>query len=259
MSFRKLSWELKVTGNTHYTSIVFRLPEHIWIMRTYTVVCGFVNLMIPRFAASVLMHIPPGRDPSTETASGRGGAAGEPSGTPPAGSTATRPPSSNPNASTTPNAVDHKLTQKEREMANRRFVIWCSVNLRPPFMRNDVGFKLFAGILSPAFVESTMRKETLDSNLTSLHKEVVGDAMEGIRAQRQSCLDLGYRGPFLGGQLDLMTVANDVYMILSVSYAPPNSTEITRVALATRVRENSDLPGDHAGLDIREWVKKVSC
>ena len=43
-----------------------------------------------------------------------------------------------------------------RELADLRFVIWCCINLGPQHMRHDEGFKLFVGILSPEYVDTTM-------------------------------------------------------------------------------------------------------
>ena len=53
-----------------------------------------------------------------------------------------------------------KMDKKRREMADLRYVIWCCINLRPQQMQQDDGFKLFVGILSPEYVESTMSAST---------------------------------------------------------------------------------------------------
>lgn len=137
-------------------------------------------------------------------------------------------------------------------MTDRRFVLWCAVNLRPANIRHGVGFEILAGILSPAYVAQAMSNITFDLILTSVYTELVGYVMEEIRLHRQSSLDLGYGGPFIGAQLDLTTVANVEYITFSVSYVPLNTAEITRVGLATRA-----FSGTHTAEDIARWVEEV--
>jgi hypothetical protein len=144
------------------------------------------------------------------------------------------------------------MDAKTRAIANRRFAIWCAVNLRPESMRNDVGFKLFTGILHPSYPSSTISAATFESSLTSVYTELVGNVKEAIRDHRQSCLDLGYEGPFLGAQMDLTTVANEECITLSVSFVPPNSAEITRLGIATKA-----FPGSHTADDIARWLRQV--
>ena len=57
-------------------------------------------------------------------------------------------------------------------MADFRYVIWCCINLRPQQMRYDDGFKLFVGILSPEYVDSTMSTTTFDKTLDTLYDRV---------------------------------------------------------------------------------------
>ena len=65
-----------------------------------------------------------------------------------------------------------KMLKKRREMADLRYVIWCCINLRPQQMRYDDGFKLFVGILSPEYVDSTMPTNTFDKTLDTLYDRV---------------------------------------------------------------------------------------
>lgn len=141
-----------------------------------------------------------------------------------------------------------------KDRADRRLVLWCAVNLRPAAIRHDVGFQLLAETFCPSYVETTMSNKTFDTKLDSIYMEVVGYMMDDIRLYRQSCLDLGYDRAFLGGQLDLTTVANEEYITFCLSYVPPKSAEITRVGIATRA-----FPGSHTATDIASWIEEVSC
>ena len=68
------------------------------------------------------------------------------------------------------NYMVRKMHKKRREMADLRYAIWCCINLRPQQMRQDDGFKLFVGILSPEYVDSTMSASTFDKTLDTLRK-----------------------------------------------------------------------------------------
>ena len=65
-----------------------------------------------------------------------------------------------------------KMHKKRREMADLRYAIWCCINLRPQQMRYDDGFKLFVGIPSPEYVDSTMSTTTFDKTLDTLYDRV---------------------------------------------------------------------------------------
>lgn len=151
------------------------------------------------------------------------------------------------------NFVEPKMIDSRRQLADDRFVLWCCVNLRPQQMRFDEGFKLFAGILCPDYVSTTMSKETFDKKLDALYDKVKANVLDELRSVRGDCLAMGYSGPFLGAQLDLTTVANEEYITFSVSFVKKGSTDITRVALTTRA-----FPGSHTATDIKTWVEAVS-
>lgn len=67
-------------------------------------------------------------------------------------------------------------------MADRQFAIWCAVHLRLSAMRHEVGFKLFTGALSPYYVEPWMSERLFGVTLASIYYEIVGNAMEDMRA-----------------------------------------------------------------------------
>ena len=65
---------------------------------------------------------------------------------------------------------------------------------------------------------------------------------------------MGYSGAFLGAQQDPTTAAGEEYITFSVSYVEKGSSDVTRVALATRA-----FPGTHAADDIKPWIENVRC
>ena len=121
-------------------------------------------------------------------------------------------------------------------------------------MRYDEGYKLHVGALSSEYVETGMSDTTFNSILSDVYTEVCDAVKENIKQHRQSCMDLGYHGPFLGAQLDLTTVANEDYITFSVSYIAEGDATITRVSLATRA-----FPGTQTASDIEPWIEKASC
>ena len=62
----------------------------------------------------------------------------------------------------------------------------------------------------------------------------------------------GDSGSFLGAQLDLRTAAGEEYITFSVSYVKKGSSDVSRVALATRA-----FPGTYAADDIKPRVENV--
>ena len=144
------------------------------------------------------------------------------------------------------------MDKKRREMADLRFVIWCCINLRPQQMRYDDGFKLFVGVLSPQYVDTTMAPTTFNKVLDALYDRVKQAVLDDLRSLREECLGMGYGGAFLGAQLDLTTVANEEYITFTVSYVKKGNTDVTRVALATRA-----FPGSHTAEDIKPWIEAV--
>ena len=121
-------------------------------------------------------------------------------------------------------------------------------------MRYDEGYKLHVGALSSEYVETGMSDTTFNSILSDVYTEVCDAVKENLKQHRQSCMDLGYHGPFLGAQLDLTTVANEEYITFSVSYIAEGDVTITRVGLATRA-----FPGTHTASAIEPWIEKASC
>lgn len=144
------------------------------------------------------------------------------------------------------------MDKKQRDFADLRYVIWCCINLRPQQMRYDDGFKLFVGALSPQYVDTTMSPSTFDKTLDTLYERVKKNVMDDLRSLREECLGMGYGGAFLGAQLDLTTVAGEEYITFTVSYVKKGSTDVTRVALATRA-----FPGTHTADDIKPWIEAV--
>ena len=145
-----------------------------------------------------------------------------------------------------------KMDERRRSFADLRYVIWCCINLRPEQMRFDDGFQLFVGALAPEYVHTTMAKETFNSALGTLHDRVKKNVLDDLRSFREECLAVGYSGAFLGAQLDLTTAAGEEYITFSVSYVKKGSSDVSRVALATRA-----FPGTHAADDIKPWIENV--
>ena len=127
-----------------------------------------------------------------------------------------------------------EMDERRRSLADLRYVVWCCINLRPEQMRVDDGFQLFVGALAPEYVPTTMAKETFNSVLGTLYDRVKKNVLDDLRSFRAECLALGYSGAFLGAQLDLTTMAGEEYITFSVSYVNKGSSDVSRVALATR-------------------------
>lgn len=144
------------------------------------------------------------------------------------------------------------VDRQQRDLADLRFVMWCCINLRPQQMRYDDGFKLFVGVLSPQYVDTIMAAATFNNILDTLYDKVKQNVMDDMRSLREECLDMGYGGAFLGAQLDLTTVAGEEYITFTVSYVRKSSSEVSRVALATRA-----FPGSHTADDIKPWIEAV--
>ena len=121
------------------------------------------------------------------------------------------------------------LTDAAREKADRLFVLWSAVNFRSENMANDVGFKLFVGNLAPDYVARVMSRETFKDHLLSLYVEVKEEVLAEMKEHRESCLTMGYGGPFLGGQLDLTTISKEEYITFSVSFIPPGEVAIKHI------------------------------
>ena len=85
-----------------------------------------------------------------------------------------------------------------RNAAHRRYVLWCAINLRPQTMRYDEGYELYVGTWSPSYVETAMSNTTFDSILSGIYTETCDEVKRGLRLHRESCMKLGYFGPFLG-------------------------------------------------------------
>ena len=144
------------------------------------------------------------------------------------------------------------LSETGRKKANRRFVLWGTVNFRPENMLHNVGFKIFVGNLAPDYVARVMIPETFKDHLMTLYVEVRDKVMAEIEEHRQSCLKVGYQGPFRGGQLGLTTIANEEYITFSVSFIPVGEVTVKRNGLATRA-----FPGQYTATDVTFWVEKV--
>jgi len=150
---------------------------------------------------------------------------------------------------------DKPMLASTQAAADHRFVLWCAINMRPQNMRYDEGYKLHMGydVLCPKYVETAMSDATFNSNLSNIYTEICDAVKKGLRLQRESCVKLGYLGPFLSAQVDLTTVANEEYITFSVSYIAEDATTISRVGLATRA-----FPGSHTAADIEPWIEKAS-
>ena len=97
-----------------------------------------------------------------------------------------------------------------------------------------------------------MSTEGYDVILLNLYGEVRETLLAEIHDHRDSCLALGYKGPFLSGQVDLTTVAGAEDIAFSASYIPSDEVTIKRIGLATRA-----FPGSHTANDVQYWLKKV--
>ena len=110
-------------------------------------------------------------------------------------------------------------------------------------MRFDDGFQLHVGALALEYFHTTMAKETFNSVLGTLYDRAKKNVLDDLRSSREECLAVGYSGDFLGTQLDLTTAAGEEYITFSVSYVKKGSSDVTRVALATRA-----FPGTRAAV-----------
>ena len=118
-------------------------------------------------------------------------------------------------------------------------------------MRFDDGFQLFVGALAPEYVTRQWpRKPSTRSWAPSM--TVKKNVLDDLRSFREECLAVGYSGAFLGAQLDLTTAAGEEYITLSASYVKKGSSDVSRVALATRA-----FLGTHAADDIKPWIENV--
>lgn len=43
--------------------------------------------------------------------------------------------------------IQQTLTSRQREVADRRYMIWCTINLRPLTLIQDAGYKMHVGYL----------------------------------------------------------------------------------------------------------------
>ena len=145
-----------------------------------------------------------------------------------------------------------KMKERRRSFADLRYVIWCCINLRPERMRFDDGFQVFVGALAPEYVHTTMAKKTFNSVLGTLYDRVKKNVLDDLRSFREECLAAGYSGAFVAAQLDLTTAAGEEYITFSVSYVKKGSSNVSRVALATRA-----FPGTHAADDIKPGIENV--
>ena len=112
-----------------------------------------------------------------------------------------------------------KLTTKEREIADRRFVMWSAINFWPQNILQDVGFKLFIGTFEPDYISRAMSAEVFDGHLPRLYADLRKRVLAEIGEHRKSCLALGYTGPFLSGQVDLTTVAGEEYITFRILHS----------------------------------------
>ena len=79
-----------------------------------------------------------------------------------------------------------------------------------------------------------MSSTPFDSILSGIYTETCDEVKRGLRLHWESCMKLGYFGPFLGAQLDPTTVAKEEYITVSASYIAEGDTLITRVGLASQ-------------------------
>ncbi|CAB1103007.1 unnamed protein product [Ectocarpus sp. CCAP 1310/34] len=145
------------------------------------------------------------------------------------------------------------MTKARKDAADRRFVLWCCIDLRPEQLRFDQGFKLFLGSLSPEYVTTTMAKSTFNQTLDELYGTVLSSVVGELRTLREENLGMGYSGPFLGAQLDLTTAAGEEYITFTVTFVKKGDTDMTRIALAARA-----FPGSHTAEDIQPWIEKLT-
>lgn len=168
------------------------------------------------------------------------------------GKSAAGPSAGAPSSSSLMNYMVPTMTKARKDAADRRFVLWCCIDLRPEQLRFDQGFKLFLGSLSPEYVTTTMAKSTFNQTLDELYGTVLSSVVGELRTLREENLGMGYSGPFLGAQLDLTTAAGEEYITFTVTFVKKGDTDMTRIALATRA-----FPGSHTAEDVQPWIEKV--
>ncbi|CAN0548507.1 unnamed protein product, partial [Ectocarpus sp. 12 AP-2014] len=89
------------------------------------------------------------------------------------GKSAAGPSAGAPSSSSLMNYMVPTMTKARKDAADRRFVLWCCIDLRPEQLRFDQGFKLFLGSLSPEYVTTTMAKSTFNQTLDELYGTVL--------------------------------------------------------------------------------------
>ena len=144
------------------------------------------------------------------------------------------------------------MTKRERDVANRRAVIYIIMHSAPFSMITGDWFKLMIGCLNSQYCRETMHPSTIDAIIDDLHWEVDASISSILRCQRESCLRLGWRGPFIAIQADLTTLHNWSYATMSLSLVPESCDELVRLSVCTGVLE-----GSHTAKDIEEWIKEV--
>ena len=87
---------------------------------------------------------------------------------------------------------------------------------------HDIGFKFFLGVWDPDYTSRTMSAERYDEILLNLYGEVREPLLAEIHEHRDSCLALGYKGPFLSGLVDLTTVTGAEYITFSAKFSGAN-------------------------------------
>lgn len=145
------------------------------------------------------------------------------------------------------------MNDGERATANRAYVIFCAIDMRPQSMSTLDGYKLFVGNFSPEFSASPMHWTTFNNILIDLCDEVKNDIVGSLKLHRENCLEHGYEGAFCSLQVDLTTAGRLEYCTASCSIIPTDFGGVLRLALATRA-----FPRQHTDKHIKLWLEKVT-
>ena len=106
--------------------------------------------------------------------------------------------------------------------------------------------------MNPRYSRETMHHTTAHKILDALCSEVKDAITNILRRQRESCLRLGWHGPFVAIQADLTSAHNREYATMSLSFVPETCDEVVRLGVCTKV-----LHGTHTSADIATWVEEV--
>ena len=146
----------------------------------------------------------------------------------------------------------HPMSQAERQAINRQVVLFCVIDMRPFNTVTGEGFGCMVNALNPRYARETIHHTTVQKILDILCSEVKEAITDVLRSQRDSCLRVGWYGPFVAVQADLTSAHNREYATMSLSFVPETCDEVVRLGICTKA-----LHGTHTAADIAKWVEEV--